>query len=83
MMEFAVWLQATAFFTALRESWYVYPAILSLHMVGIALFGGLVVVSNLRQLRGQPVDAPRRLQHLGLTLMVVCGLLMLGTKAEE
>jgi hypothetical protein len=83
MMEFAAWVQATAFFTALRESWYVYPAILSLHMVGIALFGGLVFVSNLRQLRGQPMEQPRSLQHAGLTLMVVCGLLMLGTKAEE
>jgi hypothetical protein len=83
MMEFAAWLQATTFFTALRESWYVYPTILSLHMVGIALFGGLVLVSNLRQLRGQPVDVGRKMQHLGLTLMVVCGVLMLGTKAEE
>lgn len=83
MMEFAAWLQATSFFTALRESWYLYPVILSLHMVGIALFGGLVVISNLRQLRGLPAEEARILQHLGLTLMVACGLLMLGTKAEE
>lgn len=88
MMEFAQWLQATAFFTALRESWYVYPVILSLHMVGIALFGGLVVVTDLAQfgLALRPMDdlrSLRPLKHAGLTLMVVCGLLMLGTKAEE
>ena len=91
MMEFAAWLQATTFFTALRESWYMYPTILSLHMVGIALFGGLIVVSDLASLgvvlRGQPTGETLRslrgLKHAGLTLMVVCGVLMLGTKAEE
>lgn len=90
-MEFAAWLQATAFFTALRESWYAYPAILSLHMVGIALFGGLIVATDLRllnvALRGHPVasvvNSLRPLKHLGLTIMVAAGLLMFGTKAEE
>ena len=91
MISFAQWLQATGFFTALRESWYVYPAILSLHLIAIALFGGLILVTDLRLLglamRERPVaevvNSLRALKHGGLTLMVVCGLLMFGTKAEE
>lgn len=34
MLEFAQFIQQTAFFTELRGSGYVYPVILSLHMVG-------------------------------------------------
>jgi len=91
MMDFAIWIQATGFFTALRESWYMYPLILSLHMITIALFGGLIVVTDLRLLgivlRNRPiaevVNSLRPLKHAGLTLMVLFGLLMLGTKAEE
>ena len=91
MMEFAAWLQATAFFTALRESWFVYPVIMSLHMVGLALFGGLIFATDMRllglALRTHPVasvvNSLRALKHLGLTVMVLCGLLMFGTKAEE
>jgi len=91
MFSFAQWLQATAFFTALRESWYVYPFILSLHLIAIALFGGLILVTDLRLLGivlrdrpvGEVVKSLRPLKHAGLTLMVVCGLLMFGTKAEE
>lgn len=91
MMGFAAWLQSTAFFTALRESWYVYPTVLSLHMVALALFGGLVAARDLRllgwTLRGRSianvVNSPKALQHGGLTLLIVCGLLMFGTKAEE
>jgi uncharacterized membrane protein len=91
MVSFAQWLQATGFFTALRESWYVYPFVLSMHMIAIALFGGLIVATDLRllglALRNRPaaevVNSMRALKHMGLTLMVVFGLLMFGTKAEE
>ena len=91
MMEFAQWLQSTAIFTALRESWYIYPLILSLHMIAIALFGGLIVATDLRllgiALKTRPVaevvNSLRPLKHGGLTLMVLCGVLMFGTKAEE
>jgi hypothetical protein len=90
MLEFTQWLQATAVFTALRESWYVYPAILALHLAALGLFGGLIFITNLRLLglfRQRPiagyVDTLRPLKHAGLTLMVLCGLVMFGTKAEE
>lgn len=90
ILTFAQWLQSTAFFTAIRESWYAYPVILSLHMVALILFGGLILVTNLRllgMLRKYPVaDVVRSLQSLkdfGLALIVICGLLMAGSKAEE
>jgi uncharacterized membrane protein len=91
MMAFAQWLQATALFTALRESWYVYPVVLSLHLVAIALFGGLIVITDLRLLGLVLADQPiagmvkglRGLKHMGATLLFLCGILMFGTKAEE
>ncbi len=91
MMEFAQWLEFTPLFVALRESWYIYPLILSLHMIAIALFGGLIVATDLRLLgialktrpAAEVVNSLRPLKHGGLTLMVLCGLLMFGTKAEE
>lgn len=91
MMQFAQWLQSSALFTALRESWYMYPTVLSLHLVAIALFGGLIVITDLRLLglvlrdrpMGEVVNGFRGLKHMGFTLLATCGLLMFGTKAEE
>ena len=84
------WLQATAFFTALRGSWYMYPTIMSLHLVGIAVFGGMVLMTNMRLLglamTKQPVaDVIRQFRlskRLGLVLVATCGFLMFGSKAE-
>src|SRR5579871_6830310 len=91
LLSFAQWVQATGFFTALRGSWYVYPIVMASHLAGIALFGGMILATDLRLLgmamRRRPVadvvGQLRPLKHLGLTLVVICGLLMLGSKAEE
>jgi uncharacterized membrane protein len=91
LLEFAQWLQMTSFATAIRESWYVYPIVMTLHLVGIAMFGGLIFVTNLRLLevtmRKRPVadviQGLRGLKHMGLTLVVICGVLMASSKAEE
>jgi uncharacterized protein DUF6644 len=91
LLSFAQWVQSTGFFTALRGSWYVYPIVMSSHLAGIGLFGGMVLATDLRLLgvamRRRPVadvvGQLRPLKHLGLTLVVICGLLMLGSKAEE
>lgn len=91
MLEFGAWLQSTAFFTALRESWYVYPVVLALHVTAIALFGGLIAVTNLRLLgivlRDRPaaevIRGLRGLKHMGFTVLALCGLLMFGSKAQE
>jgi len=62
----------TALFTYLRESRYVYPVILSLHVVAIAFFGGMILMTDCRLLgwamRTRPVSdvldqlrAPKRI----------------------
>jgi hypothetical protein len=91
LLAFAQWIQATEFFTALRGSWFIYPAVLSLHMVGIAFFGGMILMTNLRLLgwsmRKRPiadvVEQFRVPKRYGLLLIVACGALMAGAKAEE
>jgi len=91
LLEFVQWIQLTAFFTALRGSAYVYPIVLSLHMVGIALFGGMIMMTDLRLLGvtmrqrsiADVVNQLRVPKRWGLLLTVTCGFLMFGSKAEE
>ncbi|HSR05683.1 MAG TPA: DUF6644 family protein [Bryobacteraceae bacterium] len=91
MIEFAQFIQQTAFFTELRGSGYVYPVILSLHMVTIALFGGMILMTDMRLLglamRSYPVsdviDQFRTPKRVGFVIMIVLGVLMACCKAEE
>jgi hypothetical protein len=91
LLSLALWIQATDFFTYLRGSKYSYPVILSLHMVALAFFGGMILITNMRllgwSLRGESVSAVidqlRVPKRIGFTLAVVCGFLLLGCKAEE
>jgi hypothetical protein len=91
LLSFAQWIQFTTFFTALRGSANVYPIVMSLHMVGIALFGGMILMTDLRLLgwamRKRPIaDVVEQLRvpkRWGLLLTVTCGILMAGSKAEE
>jgi hypothetical protein len=91
LLEFVQWIQFTEFFTALRGSAYVYPIVLSLHMVGIALFGGMILMTDLRLLGvtmrqrsiADVVNQLRVPKRWGLLLTVTCGFLMFGSKAEE
>ena len=91
LLEFVQWIQLTGFFTALRGSAYVYPIVLSLHMVGIALFGGMILMTDLRLLGvtmrqrsiADIVNQLRVPKRWGLLLTVTCGFLMFGSKAEE
>ena len=91
LLLFAQWIQATAFFTALRGSAYVYPIVMALHMVGIAFFGGMILMTDLRLLGwgmrkrsiSDVVEQFRVPKRWGLLLTVTCGILMAGSKAEE
>jgi hypothetical protein len=91
LLNLALWIHATDFFTYLRGSAYVYPCILSLHMVGIAFFGGMILMTDMRLLgmamRNRPVadlvDQLRAPKRWGFLLTATCGVLMLGCKAEE
>jgi hypothetical protein len=91
LLSICQWVQSTEFFTALRSSWYVYPVVMSLHLAGIALFGGMVLAVELRLLgvamRKRPVADVvcqlRALQWAGFLMVATCGILMFGSKAEE
>lgn len=91
ILSFAQWMQATAFFSALRQSWFVYPAIMATHLLAIALFGGMVLLTNLRLLGLAMTDRSvsdvvgqwRVPKRIGLIIVATCGILMLGSKAEE
>ncbi len=91
LLEFCQWVQSTDLFTAIRGSWYVYPVVMSTHLAGIAIFGGMVLMVDLRllglALRSTPVadviNQLRWLKRFGFVLIATCGILMLGSKAEE
>lgn len=91
LLSFCQWVQSTDFFTAIRGSWYVYPVIMSAHLAGIALFGGMILAVDLRLLgvamRKRPVSDVigqlSWLKRVGFVLVATCGILMFGSKAEE
>ena len=50
IIPLTIWLQNLAPFTYIRESLVLYPIILSLHLVFMALFGASIVLTDLRLL---------------------------------
>jgi uncharacterized protein DUF6644 len=91
LLSFALWIQATPFFTYLRGSTYSYPSILALHMVVLAFFGGMILMTDMRLLGwalrkrrvSDVIDQLRVPKRYGLLCMVILGFLMFGCKAEE
>jgi hypothetical protein len=91
ILLFTQWLQSTWLFTEIRYSWYVYPVVMSTHLLGIALFGGLILMTNLRLLgwamrKHSVTDVVNQLRvpkRIGFIVVATCGILMLGSKAEE
>jgi len=90
-LEFAQWIQMTDWATYLRSSAYTYPIVLSIHLTGIALFAGAILVTDLRllgaALRNQPVadvvDQLRWPKRIGFLIVATCGFLLASAKAEE
>jgi hypothetical protein len=91
LLSFVQWLQSTSWATALRGSWYVYPVVLSLHLVGIAFFGGMIFISNMRLLGlgfsryslSDVIGQLRWPKRLGFLAVLTCGVLLASSKAEE
>ena len=89
--EFCHWLQQSEFFTDLRESGLPYPIIMSTHLASIAVFGGMILLTDLRllgwALRSATVtDVVQRFRvwkQVGFVIMVTCGLLLFGAKADN
>src|ERR1700722_214856 len=90
ILEVFQWIQDTAPMVALRESALVYPIVMTGHLTGMALFGGMIAITDMRLLgwamRGPPVaDVIQQLRlwkQIGFVLVVSCGAMLLGSKAE-
>ncbi len=82
-------IQSLPFFAALRESALVYPIVLATHLSGIALFGGAILMTDLRLFGWAMADQPgpdvmaglRTWKWVGLAVMAVSGVLLAGAKA--
>jgi len=91
LLSLAQQVQSTDFFTAMRGSAYVYPIVLTLHLIAIALFGGMILLVDMRLLGwatrkytvSELVNQLRPLKRAGFLILIACGLLMAGCKAEE
>ena len=84
VLEFCRWVQYSAPLVAMRASPWLFPVIATIHLMGLAVIGGAVLVVDLRLLglglQSQPVaglarDAERWLLR-GLLVMVSTGILL-------
>ena len=83
-MHFCQWLEQTQFSVWLRDAPYPYPVLLIIHVISIALFGGMVVMGNLRVLglvlRKAPVSQVigqfRAWKWTGFGILAVTGTLL-------
>src|SRR6267378_7102029 len=89
LLSFFKWLQYSPLLAAMRSSAWVFPVIASIHLMGLALSGGAVLVVDLRLLgfglRRQPVaqlaqDAQRWL-IVSLMVMIATGSLLFTSEA--
>lgn len=84
LRSFFEWMDALPSSIAMRESLYGYPALLTAHVVGLAMFAGLVAMMDLRLLgvayRTTPFsEVQKRLfpwQMVGMTLSFATGILL-------
>ena len=90
ILEMFRWIQDTRPMTAMRESALVYPIIMTGHLTGMALFGGMIAITDLRILGWamrsssitDVVEQLRFWKRVGFVMVVGCGALLLGSKAE-
>ena len=83
-------IQSVGFLTDLRESSLVYPLVMATHLSCIAVFGGMILMTDMRllglALKGytvtEVVSALRPWKRVGGTIMILMGLL-LGTSEGD
>jgi hypothetical protein len=86
----AHWIQELPVSTAVREAGVLYPILMTTHLASIALFGGAILMTDLRLLgiamTSQPVSEVIRqfriYKRIGLLIMLSCGILLGAAKAE-
>ena len=82
-------IQTTGLMTGVEQTPWVYPIIMATHLSCIAVFGGMILMTDLRllglALRDQSiadvVGGLRPYKRIGFVIMVTCGLLMAGSEA--
>jgi hypothetical protein len=91
VLEIADQIQSIGFLTYIRESGYTYPMIMATHLSAIAIFGGLILMTDLRLLGlaltstsiTDVVGQLRRWKQIGFVIMVTAGLLLATSEAEK
>ena len=90
-MTIAHSIQSIGFLADFSESVLAYPIVLSTHLACIALFGGMILMTNLRLLGltfksvtiTEMVTALRPWKRVGGTIMIAMGLLLAASEAEK
>jgi len=91
VLSFFMWCENSAIGDAIRASKWLFPFIEAVHLLGLAVIGGAVLIVDLRlfglNLRGQPVaqlarDAQRWLL-VSLAILVPTGVLMFLSEATK
>lgn len=90
-MDIAHSIQSINFLTEFSESVLAYPIVLSTHLACIALFGGMILMTNLRLLGvtfksltiTEMVTTFRPWKRGGAVLMIATGLLLATSEAEK
>jgi hypothetical protein len=91
LFSFAHWLERREWAQGFSASAYAYPLVLATHLSCIALFGGMILITNLRLLGwaftgfsvSEVLDRLRIWKTLGFLVMVGCGLLLAGSEAGK
>ncbi|HTR37934.1 MAG TPA: DUF6644 family protein [Bryobacteraceae bacterium] len=91
MLELFQWIQSWGFMSFIRESGWEYPIVMSTHLTCIAIFGGLIVITDLRLLGWAFVDKSiadvvnglRWWKRIGFLIMFAMGFTLFGSKASE
>jgi hypothetical protein len=91
LLGFCQWLNQTPFSAWLREAPYPFPILIVMHVIAIALFGGMVVMGNLRVLgwamRGVPVSQMigqfRAGKWVAFAILLISGLLIAASDPLE
>ncbi len=84
LYPFFEWAEGTAVASWILESLWLFPAIEAVHLLGFALMGGAILVTDLRHLgivfTSQPVAVvaanTRRYLTIGLVVMIITGVLL-------
>lgn len=90
VLEFFRWLQDTQIASAFRGSALVYPLVLTGHLTGMGLFGGMIAITDMRLLGWamrsssitDVVTQLRLWKQIGFVMVVGCGSMLLAAKAE-